>query len=450
VKLARLEVTNFRKLQAVEIDVEGNVVEISGKNASGKSSLLDAPWVLLKGLSQKDSIRPTPTRPIHDGCEQAVIKGTFKGKDVGLIVTRTFKTSEKDPKGWTSKLEVTNLEGLMYKVPPQQQLDAIIGEHRLDPIEFINLDAKEQLNAFRVFVKDIDFEGVEEKNAEDYESRTEIGRTITRLKNAAAAIVVPPGTPDAEIDVNELVEQLNSAGEKNTEIAREMARRESEQGRACNYDQQSKEITKQITALTEQIEVLKEKRKRTEAAATETRKALSNLPELPEPIDSTPIAAQIQAANATNANVRRKLEKKEHEAEVIGSQKTYDALTKAMEQRKADLEKSIKSAKLPLPGIGFGKGGLLLNGIPLKEASTAEQIRVAVALSLSLNPKLQLMWVRDASLLDDDTLAEIYRLAEEHDCNVLLETVRPQSGSAIVLEDGRVAKLTELEMAVAK
>lgn len=437
-KLTRLEVNNFRKLTALNIDINGNVIEISGKNAAGKSSALDAPWVLLKGLSQKDSIRPVPSQPIHAGAEQATIKGIFKDKDVGLIVTRTFKTSERDPKGWTSKLEVTNLEGLTSKISPQQQLDAIIGEHRLDPIEFINLSPQEQLKAFRAFIQDVDFDLLEEQNDVDYKKRTEIGREVDKLNGAAAAITVPDMTPDVEIDVSALATELREAGEFNTQIEARKAKRKEVATKIESLANHRAANLKRIAELESQIAMMRTEIEGTERESAELQAKLDTAPELPAPKSTTLITQRIQDANSININVRNKQTHIKHIKAAEEAQAKYNELTKAIDTRKLNMELAVKNAELPLPNIGFCKTALLLNGLPFKEASTAEQIRTAVALSMSLHPQLRLMWIRDASLLDDDSLAVIYKLAEEYDCNVLLETVRPQSGSAIVLVDGHV------------
>jgi hypothetical protein len=431
-KLVRLEISNYRKVTAINVDINDNIVEFTGANASGKSSTLSAPWVLLKGAAV------APPTPIHAGAEQATIKGTFKGKDVGLIVTRTFKTSERDAKGWTSKLEVTNLEGLTSRVPPQQQLDAIIGEHRLDPIEFINLDDKSQLKAFRSLVASVDFDAIEELNDIDYAKRTEVGRTVTRLNGAAAAIVVPDMTPEQEVDVNELAEKLKTAGEENTKLETRKANRAKVAADVKNFLDARAANLEKIKELEETIANLRIGFDSYTKQASDAQARIDAAPPLPEPISTTLITQQIADANTINVHVRNRKTRDQHAKDAAVAQAEYDALTKAIDQRKADMEKAVRDAKLPLPNIGFGKTGLLLNKLPFKEASTAEQIRTAVALSVSMNPQLRLMWIRDASLLDDDSMAMIRKLAEEYDCTVLLETVRPQSGSAIVLVDGHV------------
>jgi hypothetical protein len=50
-KIIELHVENFKRLKAVTIRPgENNVVEISGRNAQGKSSAIDAIWAALQGV----------------------------------------------------------------------------------------------------------------------------------------------------------------------------------------------------------------------------------------------------------------------------------------------------------------------------------------------------------------------------------------------------------------
>lgn len=79
-KIVKLQAENFKRLRAVEIVPKGAVVEISGKNAQGKSSVLDSIWAAVGG---KDM---SPAAPIRAGENSAKVS-----VDLGeLVVTRTW------------------------------------------------------------------------------------------------------------------------------------------------------------------------------------------------------------------------------------------------------------------------------------------------------------------------------------------------------------------------
>lgn len=57
-RIVRLTAENIKKLRAVEIVPSGNVVQITGPNGSGKTSVLDAIYYALAGAGAH------PSRPV--------------------------------------------------------------------------------------------------------------------------------------------------------------------------------------------------------------------------------------------------------------------------------------------------------------------------------------------------------------------------------------------------
>src|SRR5579872_629804 len=108
-KIISLQAENVKKLVAVHITPQGDIVEIVGKNGHGKTSVLDSIWWALEGAEHIQA------EPIRKGADKAVIR-----LDLGeLIVKRTIT-----PKGGT--LTVENAEGARYP-SPQAVLDKLLG-----------------------------------------------------------------------------------------------------------------------------------------------------------------------------------------------------------------------------------------------------------------------------------------------------------------------------------
>src|SRR3989304_7739112 len=79
-KILKLTAENVKKLRAVEITPTGELVEITGRNGAGKSSVLDAIWWALAGTKHIQAV------PIRKGATKARIR-----LDLGeLIVERGF------------------------------------------------------------------------------------------------------------------------------------------------------------------------------------------------------------------------------------------------------------------------------------------------------------------------------------------------------------------------
>ena len=83
-KIVSLTAENVKKLVAVQIRPDGNLVQICGKNGQGKTSVLDSIWWALTGTSHIQAA------PIRAGANQARIR-----LDLGdLVVTRTFRRQD--------------------------------------------------------------------------------------------------------------------------------------------------------------------------------------------------------------------------------------------------------------------------------------------------------------------------------------------------------------------
>ena len=98
----------------------------------------------------------------------------------------------------------------------------------------------------------------------------------------------------------------------------------------------------------------------------------------------------------------------------------------------------LAAASFPVAGLSFGEEGLLYQDRPLEQASSAEQLRVSVAMGLALNPQLKVLLIRDGSLLDGDSMRTIAEMAEAAEAQVWIERVGDGDPAAIVIEDGSV------------
>jgi hypothetical protein len=100
---------------------------------------------------------------------------------------------------------------------------------------------------------------------------------------------------------------------------------------------------------------------------------------------------------------------------------------------------ALRQARFPVPGLAFtADGGVTLNDLPLEQASSAEQLRVSLAMGIALNPRLKVLLIRDGSLLDETSMRLIAEMAEQAGAQVWIEIVST-GGVGIVIEDGQVA-----------
>lgn len=99
---------------------------------------------------------------------------------------------------------------------------------------------------------------------------------------------------------------------------------------------------------------------------------------------------------------------------------------------------ALEKAAMPVPGLGFDDDGVTYGGVPLDQASGAEQLRVSLAIAMACSPTLRDIWIKDGSLLDDDSLEALRQLASEKDYRVWVERVGDGDDGALIIEDGAV------------
>lgn len=421
-KIVNFQAENIKRLVAVEITPDGNLVEITGDNAQGKTSILDAIWWAL------DTNKVVQSKPVRDGAGSGYVK-----LDLGdYIVTKKFKV--KDGGDVAIQLTVQNKDGARYG-SPVELLAGFIGNLTFDPLAFSRMKPREQVVALRALVPDYDFAEADKQNKDDFDARTEINRTIRDLQARIEGITVPPDTPDDRVSVDDLMVEMTRAMDRNTRIAADDRRRDT--------------ISNRIETQESLIAMKRQAIKEAEAAIIsaeqlieELRDELDSVPS-GEKLDIGPIRLKVTQAEETNRYVERKKQRAEMRAELDAAEEKSAALTKAIDDRKAAAAKAVREAKLPVPGLELTEDEILLNGQPFNQGSDAEQLRVSIAVAGALNPKLRVIRVRDGSLLDVKSMAALSQYAEEHDLQVWVETVSSGRDTAIVIEDGRVRSFAE-------
>lgn len=456
-KIVQFKAENVKKLSVVEITPKGNLVQITGRNGQGKTSILDS---ILWALGGTKAIQ---SQPVKAGEEQAIIR-----LDLGdLIVTRKL--------GKGASLTVENAEGARYQ-SPQSMLDAMLGEMTFDPLAFTKMKPADQADELRrITGLGSEIDDLDAANKTDFSSRTDWNRKAKEARAAAGTIAVPDNLPAERIDAATLVDQLQQAGETNAQIEQRKANREAAVEKIAANRKRADEIEggvevevatielrrddvlsdlqAQIDALTKRMVAVKAEASdsitslsaaRSSEAAALRQEAdslqgkLDGAATLPDPVDTAALREQIATADSINKGIdaRERRDALIRDAEVAEGKSAE--LTTAMEGRTAKKLAAIAAANMPVPGLGLGDGVVLYNGIPLDQASGAEQLRVSVAIAMAANPKLRVLRIKEGSLLDDEGLAMLAEMATAADYQVWLERVDSSGKVGVVIEDGHV------------
>ena len=436
-RIVALEVENVKRVKLVRIKPQRNLIAVSGKNGSGKSSLLDAlDWTLT-------GITGMAAQPIRRGANSA-----HATVDLGeFIIHRTWTRVHEGKTDHITKLRIEGKNREVYPTP-QKLLDSFMGAFTFDPVAFMRLDGAKQVESLRrvvTFAEDID--ALEQEAKKVYEDRRVKGRELEAAKARLAGLPEPmEGLPDQPVDTAALTERLGHAANHNAAI-------DARERHMNSLIEQAQALAHQATEMrTEAARLLREAAEmdglhvpvpvgtQAEGRIQQLRKEADAIVLEPrEDIDS--LTAELQRGQQVNAGIRQRDAWKAAKGEVETLTSEYAALEATYEQLRDRREKAIAEAKMPLEGLSVNMDESLVywNGLPLDQASTAEQIRVSAAMAMALSPKLRVMHIKDGSLLDEESMAVLEEMAEEHDYQIWIERVSAEGEMGIVMEDGQAS-----------
>lgn len=409
-KIIELRAENVKALKAISIRPDSDIVTISGKNGAGKSSVLDAIWYALGG---KDAI---PGEPIRKGEKTADV----------ILDLGEYTVHRRFTEGGT-RLEVKSKDGAKYS-SPQKMLDGMLASFAFDPWEFVRLKPDEQRERLCQLVG-LDTSEEDEQIAEWYENRRDAARREKEVRARLDAFgeMTDPG---GRVDVAALQDEIDHIDDE----ARIVASYKRDRERTADNRQKL-------------IEALEELERR--AAEIKTSIALDD--EALERIDSQ-IAALPKPDEGRREELREQISQSAEINRAVDEYERYLGLCSGLDDAVSELENAghglrlarveknakIESTDMPLPDLLFDDAGLLYRNVPFDQASSAEQLRVAIAICMAANPKLRVARIQDGSLLDEDSLAMLEAAAKEHDFQVWIERVDSSGEVGIYIEDGEV------------
>ena len=437
-RIVQLHAENFKRLGVVEISPEGNLVTIGGKNGHGKSSVLDAIYVALKGRAV------APPQPIRKGEEKCTIR-----LDLGdIVVTRNFH--QKDGISYTDTVKVESAEGLRYQ-KPQDVLNALLGEVGFDPFEFVKLKPKEQAARLLQMVPlPIDLDEFAAADASDFANRRDVNREVARLRAQIDAIP-EEALPDDLPDRAALADQLGNAANTNAAINEDRANRENRRGAIDQARADIEAKRERAKALRAEADGLDQAAADLEKRTADAQAALEALPPIADYVDTDAIRAKLRDADAIQAAVERQKRRADLVAELRKAEAQSEAYTEKMAERARQRNAALAEAEMPVPGLAFaiaedGSATLTYEGLPFDrdQISTAAQLRVSTAIGMAANPRLRVLRIMDGSLLDEDSMRLLAEMAEAEDFQLWVEVVG-EGGVGIVMENGLIRGAGEPE-----
>lgn len=405
VKITALEAENVKRIRAVEIEPnESGLTVIGGRNAQGKTSVLDAIMWALGGDRYK------PDNPNRDGAAgNAKIRIELSN---GIVVER---------KGKNGSLSVIDENG---RIGGQRLLNEFVSQLALDLPKFMSGSDKEKADALlKTLGIDDRLAEFDQAIADAERTRTEVGRDARRMRAHADSLPWHKDVPDHEESLEDLLAEQARIVENNSTIDKLKAHED-----ALSFD--IGKMERDIKALEKRLSDANEDMRRT----TESLKSM-------EYEDAGMVRERIQALDATNRKVRANEDKTVADNEAKEAESEYKSLTDKVEGLRRDRMELLEGAEMPLDGIGIEGGMLTYGGQAWSDMSGAEQLKVATAIVRATKPECGFVLVDGLEQMDVSTLREFGEWAAENGLQIIGTRVSEGSECTVIIEDGMVSDL---------
>jgi len=420
-RIVQLIAKGFMGLELIEVELSGHgeVIEVHGQNGNGKSRFLDIIAVTMGGTAMRNHIKDARTTG-GKTAECTVVT------DNGYTITRKWK------KNGSSSLTVFSEEDGMIE-RPADYLKRIVGEISFDPMSFANMQPRDQ----KAYLMELS--GLEEVLSEiDNDKQISLGIKKKAKDDVVIEEMVLKRSPKA--DKSKLIEGSDAyinIGSKAEEIEYSDRSRCGLEGTINMMVIEAAKDENDLEHLKAKISDIELKMDIEAADLEEVKASLSALP----CIDT--LRQEFEDTLAHNIQIDIIKQNKVTWGIIKGLEETFDDAVdkvKALEEKR---QKALEDAEFPIDGLGFDDEGITFNGIPFSQVAQSERLRVAMRIAIAKNPELKVIRVNDASLLDEKSIEEMNKLAQDEGYQFFLELVGGDGSRGIYIEEGAILEDAE-------
>lgn len=409
VKISALELENVKRIKAIQlVPTENGLTVIGGRNAQGKSSVLDAIAWALGGNKMK------PKAPNRDGAETPA--SIHMELNNGLIVERSGKNGT---------LKVTDSRGLKGG---QALLDEFVGQLALDLPRFMVASDKERADyLLGILGVSDELARIDGEIQRTYDERRWVGQDADRKAKAAEDMTYYADAPSSGVSVTELSTKLQKAMAFNSDNAAARDR----------VERMHKELVRnrdEIDELTSRLESLEKTYNERVARYNAEAERVHGLVD----VDTEHIKSAIADAERVNAMIRANQRKADAQRDAELLAESRDALTKKLDALRAERVALLDNAGMPLAGISVDGGVLSYNGHVWSDMSGAEQLRVATAIVRATKPECGFVLVDKLEQFDAQQLSEFAAWCESEGLQVIGTRVATDDSCTVIIEDGTI------------
>jgi hypothetical protein len=449
-KTTKIVIENLFGIKHLKLD--GKSIEATGKNGTGKTSIIDAIKYGLQNDSERDYI-------IKQGESEGEI---FIETDTGLIINRKKREEKADYKSIK--------EGKVNVSQPENFLKNIFTELQLNPVDFIQMKKEDQNRIILDLIEFAwDMKYIEEQFGEiptgiDYEKnilavleqiqhkespyflkRQDLNREARFKTDHIKEIVqdIPENYTYEKwktAEVSSLYKQIEKIKDENNKINAAMAYKESfdnkirgqEAKRSIAISSLEKEISSEKDSLKssieeykKQIELAEEKLKNLDSKIEDKKKVIESEHKIGiEKIKSNAGRAneyankEIQETETLQKEIDTTEEMKSHILEyerMLKMQNEVNELTSQSEALTVKIEHAralpgiiLKTAKIPIEGLTVKDGIPLINNLPVSNLSEGEKLQLCVDIAINKPNSLQIILLDGVEKLSEDNRIKLY------------------------------------------
>jgi len=436
-KVQKVVIRNFKGIEDLAMNVNGQHVILIGDNELGKSSALDAIWTNL-------SAKRIPKEPIKQGASKAEVMVVIGNDDMKYQIERKY--TEKG-----SYLEITSPEG--FKTSKIANLTSLVGDIDLDVFSFVELSKtvpgrREQVEIIKKF---LDEETLLKLNNNNFkitqikETRSGLNVRIRDLKGLVNTGTAEFGFEDVEKyaeykDISEINDKYRVAIEHNNiwkryeekwcpgsfqelidldTILNAIDVRKKEKGTVIEVIMQDKydaieKLKKEISELVGNQKDLTVYAKAEKQKVTDFKKA-----------DTEALKEEYEAGKTHNDKVDKVKEHLKNKTELEEKTKDYDSWGGKITKVEQEIKQTISESKVPVTGLTFDEDGLYLDGLPFTEEqiSTSKLMEVGVELAVAKNPKVKIIRINRGESLGEKKFAELIKFCNKKGYQLFIEKV---------------------------
>ena len=424
VKISSLELENVKRIRAVELEpTKDGLTVIGGKNAQGKTSVLDAIAWALGG----DKLKPDdPNR--KGGATPAKLHIEL---DNGVVVER---------KGKNGSLHVTDTMG---KKAGQQLLNDFVSQLALNIPRFMNgSDADKATALLQTLGIDAELAKIDGSIRATFQDRQLVGRDAKSKRAHAEKLPHYDDAPEEPVSASELIQEQQAILTRNGEKMKAKQNAEETARKAMLADEAVKTAVERVDELKRQLEEAEAKANSLRLNAIQAHHDAEVLEKSTAEIElesTEEIEASIANIETINERVRGNQAKAEAVDAATQAEAEYDALTAKLDDLRNERRSLLDGAPLPLPELSIDDdGALTYKDHTWGDMSGAEQLVVATAIVRATKPECGFVLVDKLEQFDTDELKKFGEWAKGEGLQIIGTRVATDDSCTVVIVDGRI------------